>query len=472
VVRKSSNGEGTIYLRKDGRYEAAAYLLTSSRARKRIRVYGRTRQEAHDKLLSAISQSRQGALPDEHRKIGEYLDYWLEEVIRPHRRSATYEQYEATIRLYLKPGLGSQPIDRLSVSFLQAFLNRALADGQSVRKVQLMRAVLSSALTRAMREELITRNVAQIVELPTWQRAEIQPWSVAEARHFLEIAQDDPLYPAFMLLVYFGMRRGEVLGLRWQDVDFAGGVIKVRQQLGRVGRSLLIGPVKTTAGNRDLPLLSIIRSVLLNQQQRQAGLRRAAGEAWRGGDEQAELVFTTRSGLPIEPRNLARSFHRLCEQHGIRRIKVHHVRHTAATLLMQLRIPPREAQLILGHAQLVTTQQIYQHGSLEGRQEALEQVEMLLSRDVSEGNLSSSSRGGIAEGSRQLLPSTPSSRGQMASILSGGAGGARTPDLVNVKLDQLSACKRATVVGSALNVWRKQWLLGIVAVSVAVKILI
>ena len=205
---------------------------------------------------------------------------------------------------------------------------------------------------------------------------------------------------------------------------------------------------------------------------RQASARAAVGARWHGSGEETDLVFTTSSGLPIDPQNFARSFHRACREYGIRRIKLHHVRHTTATLLKRLRVPARDVQLILGHSRLTTTQEIYEHGSLEGRQEALEQVEILLRRDVGKGRCGSSSSGGIAGSSRQMLPSMRSSRAQMTLMLSGGAGGTRTPDLVNVKLDQLSACERATVAGSALNVWRKQWFLGIVAVSVAVKILI
>lgn len=469
MAQRRSSGEGTIYRRKDGRFEGAARLVATNGTRKRIRVYGQTWQEAYDKLTAAKSRSLQGLLaPDQSRRLGEYLDYWLEEVIRANRRPATYEQYEAKIRLYLKPGLGGQFLHRLSVATLQAFLNQELASGQSVRQVQLMRAILSSCLTRAMREELITRNVAQLVELPAWKRAPIDPWSADEATRFLEVCRNDPLYPAFALLVYFGMRRGEVLGLRWQDVDFANGVVRIRQQLGRVGKDLLIGPVKTNAGERDLPLLSIVRSALLSQQARQVQLRQATGNTWRGGDRQSELVFTTRSGLPIEPRNFVRSFDRLCAQRGIRRIKVHHVRHTTATLLMQLRVPARQVQLILGHAQVITTQQIYQHGNMEQNQEALEQVEALLARSMKDR--SSSSRGRqVAQRSRQDWPSTWPMFLQKPSINSGGVGGARTPDLVNVNSLGSSVRERVTVVASAVNVWRRQWLLGVVAVSLAVR---
>jgi integrase len=179
----------------------------------------------------------------------------LEHVVTLNRRPATYRLYEMTVRLYLKPGLGTSPLTRLSSSRVQAYFTGQLAAGRSVRTVQVMRTVLSSALSRAMREELISRNVARLVELPSWERQPITPWTAAEARAFLDAAKDDPLYPAFVLLLVYGLRLGEVLGLRWHDLDEADNEVRVRQQVQRVRGELRLYPVKTAAGRRDLPPL-------------------------------------------------------------------------------------------------------------------------------------------------------------------------------------------------------------------------
>lgn len=163
---RRANGEGSVCRRKDGRYEGAAYFLTTSGQRKRVRVYGKTRREAHDKLVAAKTQAQAGiAIPDKSWKLGEYLDYWLGSIIRPNRRPATYEQYEWIVRLHLKPVLGGQFLNRLSVQLIQRFVNNLLSEGHSVRKVQLIRGTLSAALTRAVREELLVRNVARLVDL-------------------------------------------------------------------------------------------------------------------------------------------------------------------------------------------------------------------------------------------------------------------------------------------------------------------
>jgi integrase len=180
-------------------------------------------------------------------------------VVKQNRRPATYNLYEMIIRLYLRPGLGGKRLTALSVAAVQQFLNRRLEAGDSIRKVQVMREVLSSALHRAIREELIVRNVARLAELSQCRRDPIRPWSSDEARRFLVACRTDPLPAAFVLLVLYGLRRGEVLGLRWSDVDFGAGTIQVHQQLQRVGGELIVGPVKTRAGERRLPLLDPAR---------------------------------------------------------------------------------------------------------------------------------------------------------------------------------------------------------------------
>jgi integrase len=375
--RRRHNGEGTISgPRKDGRYVGAFYAPTSASTWKRVYVYGKTWDQAHDRLVEEQAKVRRGIpVAAESWKLGAYLDYWLENVVKPTRRPATYSLYETIARVYLKPGLGHHQLRRLSVRTVQSFLNDKLTEGQSMRNVHMMRQVLGAALTRATREELIGRNVARLAELPGWEPGEVHPWSADEALAFLQAAKQDPLYPAFVLLLLYGMRRGEVLGLRWQDVDLDASVFRVRQQLQRVSGSLQAGPVKTKAGNRDLPIPGLARAALLARQEQQVSDRLTFGRAW----QDTGLVFSTRSGLPIEPRNLVRSFRRICDHNKLRPIKVHHLRHTTASLLKKLRVPPRDAQMILGHAHISTTMQIYTHVDEEARNDAITGLDKLLS---------------------------------------------------------------------------------------------
>jgi integrase len=372
-ARRRTNGEGTIYRRKDGRWEAAVYADTNVGTRKRIRIYGRTREDAHRKLVEQQTKANQGIPAPEHSwRLDEYLDRWLEEVVRRIRRPATYALYEMTCRLYLKPGLGKYRLPQLSVPIVQAFMNRRLEGGDSVRKVQVMRTVLSSALSRAMREELLNRNVAQLVTLPEWRRREVGFWSADEARQFLKTTRRHQLYPAFLLLLTYGLRRGEVLGLRWCDLDFDDNTIRIRQQIQRVGRGeLLIGPTKTRMGQRDLPMVSEVRGVL-------ADFRVQQGTA---ASHDQGLVFTTATRHAIEPRNFVRTYDYLCRAAGVRRIRVHDLRRTVASLLNKLHVPARDAQLILGHSSVTVTQEIYTEVDRESKAEALGRIQELFIAD-------------------------------------------------------------------------------------------
>jgi integrase len=251
-------------------------MLTQSGQRKRVRVCAKTRQEAHDRLVRALEQARQGILPvDKRWRVDEYLDYWLE---REKRRPLTQRRHESVARLHLKPGLGRYWLDGLSVRIVQDFLDSLLTEGKSVATIHQVRKVLSAALTYALRQELLVRNVARLVELPRYRPTEASHWTPDEISRFLGAARTDPLYPAFLLLALYGLRRGEVLGIRWCDVDFDRGVLRIRQQVQRIDGELRQVALKTESSERDEPLLQTARTVLLWQRMTQAGARAAAGD--------------------------------------------------------------------------------------------------------------------------------------------------------------------------------------------------
>jgi integrase len=371
--KRRANREGSIWQRHDGRWTGAAYVLSTVGTFKRAYVYGRTRDEAHAKLVRLQESSARGIpLPDHPWKVGEYLDYWLADVAKPAVRPTTYAKYELIVRLYLRPGLGQQRLDRLSVQTVQSFFNSRLVAGDSVAMVHITRMVLGAALARAMREELLQRNVARLTTLPAAAPDRRQPWSAEDARRFLGAARADPLYPAFVLLLIYGLRRGEVLGLSWRDVDTGNGVLRIRQQLVRAGGRLRLGPVKTAAGRRELPLIGIVNDVLA----RQAEMRIVGNhpDEWTTH----ELVFTTRTGHPVEPRNLARSFARISARAGLRPIRLHDLRHTTATLLKNLGVPPRDTMEILGHARIAVTMEIYTSADEPSRRDAIAKLSQLL----------------------------------------------------------------------------------------------
>jgi integrase len=181
-------------------------------------------------------------IPTRSPTLSSYLDYWMTEVVEPKLRPTTAAKYRSTTELYLRPALGNQQLEKLTVAGVQRFLNSRRAAGDSVQKLRMIREVLSSALGRALREELVARNVAQLTTLPTEQRRRRTAWTADQARTFLSAATGDAAHPLFTLAVVYGLRRGEISALRWDDVDFDSGRIKVLATLVRVGGQLVRGP--------------------------------------------------------------------------------------------------------------------------------------------------------------------------------------------------------------------------------------
>lgn len=208
-ARRRGNGEGTISKRTDGRYTAAIFVTRPDGSRGRKWIYGRTRAEVAGKLTDLAQRVQSGAvIPTRSPTLSGFLDYWLAEVAGPKLRPTTVAKYRTAVELYLRPGLGSQRLDKLTVVTVQRYLNARRASGDSVQKLRMIREVLSSALGRAVREELINRNVAQLTTLPAQQRSRRTAWTAAQARAFLRAAEGDAAHPFFTLALVYGMRRG------------------------------------------------------------------------------------------------------------------------------------------------------------------------------------------------------------------------------------------------------------------------
>ncbi len=411
MAGKRANGEGSVYRRTNGLWIGAAYVETTDGQCKRVFVSGATRQKATDKLSAKIALSKRGirtAIKD--WTIATYLDYWLTNVVAVKNRVRTQELYEQTIRLHLNPALGRIRLTKLSVQDVQRVVNAQVEAGTGARTIQNTRGVLRAALSRAEREELVARNVAKLVDIPVYHRKPITPWTADQVTQFLATARDHRWFGAYVFLVTYGLRRGEVLGLRWRDIDLEASRLTVAAQLQRVGNELQTVDVKTEAGHRVLPIIPLIRAVLLEQQALQNE------QHWPElSDDLNDLVFRSSTGTPIEPKNLVRDFHQLREDAGLPRITVHHTRHIAATLLKNLGVPARDAQLILGHAQVTTTQQIYQHADIDGQTRALERMGQLLT-------------GGVAATVAVIDHLSTGRSAGIGALTSGGPGGARTLD--------------------------------------------
>ncbi|MGW4143099.1 site-specific integrase [Streptomyces mirabilis] len=386
---KRANGEGSIYPYKNG-FAAYVWVDTPEGKRKRKYVYGKTREEVHDKWIKLHGEAKKGPVATRHRTLSAFLAYWLDSIVKPNLAPLTYISYEGSVRLYISPHLGGKRLDKLTVRDVREWLNklagicqccaqekdakrprerqRCCAVGEcceaypSRRVVQAARDALRAALTHAVSEEEIGKNVASLVTVPKPRRRRIKPWSVVEASQFLAdaAARDDHLFAAWMLVLCLGLRRGEVLGLTWKSVDFEAGEIYVDHQIQRASREILHRETKTEDSDDFLPLPDVCRTALVMRRAQQNADRKAAGDLWQ---DRHGLIFTTKYGTPIEPGNLTRMFALRARRASIRLIPLRNTRHTCSSLLVALKVHPKVAQRILRHSQIAMTMEVYAEAS-------------------------------------------------------------------------------------------------------------
>lgn len=376
-MKRRANGEGSVYKRPNGSWSALVTVTMLNGDKKRKCVTARTRDAVSAKMRELLEQeNRQIPHTEKAWTVSEYLDYWMQEIQINRTRETTMASYKVAIKNYIRPVLGNRKLRDLSTFDVRRALDSLQERGFSARtRLEFLR-ILSSCLSCAMREEVIFRNVAQLVEKPKHTPKKSIIWTAEQTTKFLQKAKSHPQYIAFILLLTYGMRRGEALGLRWTDIDFENNVIHVRQQIDRISGTIMARDLKTANSRRDLPLMSGIRTALLAHA-KQHGITpppfSPSVEYSTNG-----TVITSRAGTPLEPRNLARCFHELTKKAGLPRIRIHDTRHMAATFLKDLNVPVKDAQLILGHANISTTLNIYQHGTPETQRTAISGIETML----------------------------------------------------------------------------------------------
>ncbi|MFI1702798.1 tyrosine-type recombinase/integrase [Streptomyces griseoruber] len=403
--RVRANGDGTVYQRKDSRWEAAGYVLAPGNTRKRIRVYGTTRKEALAKLTEKIATSNRGLpVPSAQGSVAAYLTYWLEAVAVHQLRENTHTRYTTCVNRYLIPGLGKKKLAKLTAKDVRTWLNqlrttcqccargidagrdepRCCAVGTCCSKLlspltlTYIHSVLKSALEHAVREEEIPRNVARNVRTGTPRPRRFEPLTADEARKFLAATSGHRLQSLFELALHTGLRKGELLGLRWEDLDLDRGTAAVRRTLQRTSTGgLTTLPTKTRASERRIALSArCLQSLKHHREQQQ---REAAGTAWQHKGH----VFTTAQGRPIDPTNLTRAFNTLLSKAGLRRIRFHDLRHSTATLLLEQGVELVVIKELLGHAHIGVTATVYAHVRLRLQRDAIDTLGSALDGPVS-----------------------------------------------------------------------------------------
>lgn len=386
--RRKVNGEGNIRQRKDGRWEGRAWVFTSDGREIRRSVYGASWEEVHEKLTGLKAKSQAGIrVAGSIQSVADFMAYWQREVLPDRIRPSTMRTYEWLSRCYVVPLLGSQRLGKLQPPTIRTFLNRAkstcqcCAQGKDAARrtvgkaarccaklprqccesypsdgtIRHLHRMIRAALQDAVIDGLISENPAKNLRLAHRYRPRFSPLTGEEAKLLLKAARSDRLYALYAVALALGLRRGEALGLRWQDVDLVDGVIFVRQSLQRLGGQLVFGPVKSDESERVIGLPAPCLAALREHKVRQKAERRVTGERW----QDFGLVFTTGLGTPIEPRNLNRHFMRLLDTAGLRRVRFHDLRHSCATLLYEQGVPIEKIQDVLGHSSPTITKLIY-----------------------------------------------------------------------------------------------------------------
>ncbi|RBO97070.1 tyrosine-type recombinase/integrase [Nocardia puris] len=401
--KKSPNGSGNISARKDGRYELKLFVDTPDGTRKRISVYGATWEEADAERTRLKELQRKGIPVDvTTMTVAQYLRYWLTEVAEPKIRRTTFATYEGDVRLHLIPGLGKRKLRALDSRHVRTFITglrtkcQCCAQGKdakrakprccakspatccgdvlSISSVRHVLRVLRAALQDAVDDELISRNVARPVKVSDVGEHKVRAFTRVEARRFLQVAEDHRLHALWAVALSMGLRRGEALGLSWDDVDLVAGRLVVRQALHRVDGSLKLDAVKTAGSNATLPIPRALGAVLRDHRKRQLEERFAAGSRWT----ESGLVFTTSLGRPIEPRNMNRMFRQLCNKAGVPAVRVHDLRHSCATLLFTMGVDAATVQRILRHSSISVTTGTYVEVIESVKREALDSFDVLL----------------------------------------------------------------------------------------------
>jgi len=377
VAGRRANGSGTVGKLSDGRWQGRYTAHDGDGRPLRRAVYGKTRREAEDRLIDALrARNHQAIMYTRGRgpTVASYLEGWLTgAAVRC--RPRTVERYRGLLQQHVIPALGTVPIARLEVRQVNALLAAKLAEGHAPRSVHHLRAVLRAALSAAVREGVLTRNVAALADPPRVPEREPTILTASQARRLIAATATERDGQLWVLALATGARQGELLGLRWDDYDPQSSELRIARTLQRVRGAWVIGEPKTTRSHRTLLLPPVAITALAQQRAQQLTERLAAGPEWQDGDG---LIFTTATGSPREGTHVTKVFQRTCIAMGLPRIRFHDLRHTTATVLAAAGIPVRDVQDQLGHSTVLTTLGTYIHVVPEARRAVADALDAVL----------------------------------------------------------------------------------------------
>jgi integrase len=357
VAKRRGNNEGSIYRRKDG-YWVGQYGVQTAEGTKTRYIYGNRREDVREKLTKAKADRDGGLVYDAGNiTVGEYLDSWLNDSVRDTVRQRTWERYEQFVRVHLTPALGKNKLAKLTPAHVRGLYRDKLNSGLAPRTVLHIHRAFSKALKQAVADGLIPRSPAAPVKPPQPRGEEIRPLNREQVRVLFEAASGNRLEALYIVAVTAGLRRGELQGLKWDDLDLEAGMLQVRRTCSEPKGGHIFEAPKSGKG-RNIRLTQSAVAALRMHRRRQLEERMYKADLW----QEQGLVFPSTVGTPMWGGNLNRAFKATLQRARLpKSTRFHDLRHTCATLLLKQGVNPKFVQDLLGHADISLTLNVYSH---------------------------------------------------------------------------------------------------------------
>ena len=380
MAKRRANGEGNLRKRKDGRWEGRYTAGRDPETGKAIykNVLGKTQAEAKAKLKQAIELAKGlDAAKAGRYTVGEWMEVWFEHYAKVKVRPSSHQTYRGYIDNHIKPNIGKIQLEKLTSLDLQKFYKKLLekgrvdriesrkqSNGLSAKTVRNIHQIISSAMKLAQEQKLIASNPTEGCALPRLEHKEMQTLPVEQLQSFLREAKDSGVFELYYLELVTGLRRGELLGLKWEDVDLERGDLRVRRQVARINGEVVEAPLKTKNAYRTLPLAEDTINVLKAQK------KKIGASPW---------VFPGPTGGPISPDSVLHMLHRVLKRAGLPRVRFHDLRHTFATLALQNGVDVKTVSGMLGHFSTGFTLDTYAHVTTASQRQAAKTMGSILS---------------------------------------------------------------------------------------------
>ena len=371
MAKKRANGEGSIRKRKDGRWEGRYTAGHDPATGKTIykNVLGKTQTEVKEKLKRAIEDSAKLDMSKVGQyTVGQWMDVWFENYAKIKVRPSSHQTYRGYIENHIKPNIGSIPLNKLTSLELQKLYKKLLGNGRverieskkqpkglSAKTVRNINQIIASALNLAIEHRLILTNPANACALPKLEHREMKTLPVEQLTSFLREAKESGVFEMYYIELATGLRRGELLGLKWSDIDLEHGSLRVQRQIARIDGEIVEAPLKTKNAYRTLPLSADAIDVLKAQ-------RKKCGNS--------QYVFPSPTGGPISPDSVLHMLHRVLKRAGLPKVRFHDLRHTFATLALQNGVDIKTVSGMLGHFSAGFTLDTYAHVTTAAQKEA------------------------------------------------------------------------------------------------------